>query len=258
MVAIQRRGLLSYLLSTLALLLGLGVFGYITMMSLPASKTAAERYLMVAVVLAILAITGAVLLYRRGQNINRTLQIAEHRLRQGGFSMREFFESRRLGSLGENLAEIYRGMEEISEKKSLRIGSLNALNQFLLDLVPEPLVAVNAKGEIFQASTAFLTKFEAKRGDVAGQDVTKLLTDFDLDAAVNHFYRDGTAIDLNNGEEKSRVYPVFDARRELAYFVVIFGKNEEVELPEQPEPVPPQPRSRRGGLFGGLFGRSKS
>ncbi len=256
MVAIQRRGLVSYLLFTVVLILGLGIFGYLTLRGLPESKAAAERYLMLAVVLIIPAVAGAVLLFRRGQNLNRTLRVAEQRMRQGGFSTREFFESRSLGSLGSELAEIYRGMEEISQKKSLRIGSLNALNQFLLDLLPDPLLVINAKGEIFQASKSFLDKHEAKRGELTGRDVTKLLPEFDLDSAINHFYRDGTAIDLGTGEQQSRVFPVFDARRELAYSVIVFGENRELELPKQPEPVTPS-ASRRRRFLPRLFGRDK-
>ncbi|MFP4302539.1 MAG: hypothetical protein ACLFPW_03915 [Spirochaetaceae bacterium] len=257
MVAIQRRGLAAYLLFTVALLLGLGVFGYLTLRALPESKAAAERYLMVAVVLIVPAVSGAIILFRRAQNLDRTLRIAAQRLRQGGFSTREFLENRNLGSLGAELAEIYRGMEEISQKKSLRIGSLNALNAFLLDLVPDPLLVINAKGEIFQVSRSFLEKQNAKRGDVTGRDVTKLLPEFDLDSAINHFYRDGSAIDLGTGEQKSRVFPVFDSRRELAYCVIVFGERREVEIPKQPE-LMVTAAARRRRFLPRLFGLDKS
>lgn len=237
MVALERRGVLIHLLVTILLIIGVGVFGYLSIRALPESKVAAERFLMVSVVIALLSVVSGYLLYRRGQNLNQTLRIAEQRLRQGGFSARHFFEERGLGTLGKELQSIYQGVEEISEKKSLRIGALNALNSFLLSRSEERLLVINVQGAIFQASDAFLASLEAKRGEVVGQDVTKLLPDLDLDKAINHFYRDRNPMELGSGDNKMRLYPVFDARRELAYCVIAFDEVEEMAMPKIPEPI---------------------
>lgn len=250
MIALERRGVVYYVLFSIALLLGLGVFGYLTIVGLPESKVAAERFLMVSVVLALLAVAGGYLLYRRGQDLNKSLRIAEQRLRQGGFSTAEFFEQRRLGSLGRELQAIYSSMEEISEKKSLRIGALNALNSFLLSRAAERLVVINVNGLIFQASNAFLDALEAKRGEVIGQDVTKLLPELDLEKCVSHFYREKSALELGTGEDAMRVYPVIDARRELAYAVILFGEEKETALPKIPEPIKTTMKNTSNGWFG--------
>ena len=250
MIALERRGLLFHLLFSIGLLLGLGVFGYLTIIGLPESKVAAERFLMVSVVLTLLALVGGYILYRRGHNLNQTLRIAEQRLRQGGFSTAEFFEQRRLGDLGRELQAIYTGMEEISEKKSLRIGALNALNNFLLSRAAERLAVINVNGVIFQASEPFLNSLEAKRGEVIGQDVTKLLPELDLEKAVNHFYRETSALDLGSGEAAIRIYPVFDARRELAYAVIVFGEEKEMALPKIPEPIKTNMKNASKGWLG--------
>jgi PAS domain-containing protein len=246
-VALERRGVIAHLLVSIGLLVGLGVFGYLTIIALPGGKAPAERFLMVAVILGLFSIVSAYMLYRRGHDLDQMLRIAEQRVRQGGFSAGEFFRQRRLGTLGKDLAAIYRGIEEVSEKKSLRIGALNALNSFLLARLEERMVVINVKGEIFQVSDAFVDSLETKRGEVIGQDLTKLLPEFDLDKAISHFYRENTALELGSEADSMRVYPVFDARREIAYCVIVFGEEKEVALPDLPEDASggSGPRQRR-------------
>jgi hypothetical protein len=72
---------------------------------------------------------------------------------------------------------------------------------------------------------------------VIGEDATRLLPELDLDAAINHFYRQRSPLELSSGENKTRIYPVFDARRELAYAVIAFDEKGKVKMPKVPEPV---------------------
>lgn len=249
MLALRRRALLVHTLLGLGLLLGLGVFGYLTIGALPESKAAAERFLMLSALLAILYGIGVGVLWRRANDLNRTLRRAELRLRQGGFSSKEYFATRRLGGLGEQLSRIYESVEEISEKKSLRIGALGALNQFMLQRSDERLLVINGAGRIFQVSTPFLEGLERRRPELIGEDVTRVLPEFDIDAVVAHFYREGTVFEMGEKKEQLRAYPVFDASRQLTYAVIVFGEAEKIELPKPPEPQSPGVGERKAGIL---------
>ncbi|MFW5812053.1 MAG: hypothetical protein ACOCWS_03630 [Alkalispirochaetaceae bacterium] len=249
MLALRRRALIMHTAITIALLAGLAVFGYLTIRGLPESKAAAERFLMTGVLLALLSLIGVVVIFRRANDLNRILYRAEQRLRQGGFSSKEYFISRQLGDLGRQLSGIYESLEEISEKKSLRIGALGVLNQFILQRSDERLLVINGAGQVFQVTQPFLDTLEQKRPDVIGVDVTRILPEFDLDSMIAHFYREGTVFEVGEKKERLRVYPVFDSAGQLAYAVVVFGEAREVALPIPTVPPTAPGRPEKRGIF---------
>ena len=238
MIAIQRRGLFGYLLFLSMLIVGLGVFGYLTLIALPTGKAGAERFLMVSVLAVVVALIATFLLYRRSRNLDERLRRARARVNQGGFSARSYFRDADLGGMGELLAEIFSRVEEISEKKSLRIGALNSLVRFLLDRSTTELFVTNGVGVVFQVSKPLLEREEIDKGELRGTPVGELLPQFDFDETVNYFYREGSERVIGAGAEKVTAYPVFDAQRNLAYSVIVLGEEASVELPEAPEAEP--------------------
>ena len=246
MIAIQRRGLFAHLALLLLLLIGLGLFGYLVMISLPDSKSAAERYLMVAVLCGVVALFGTGILYRRSRNLDFTLARARQRVRQGGFVATDYFRGAHLGGLGEMLAEIFTGVEEVSAKKSLRIGALNSLNALLLKQSPERLLVTNGEGIVFQGSSAFFEAAEASQGQIVGKNVSEILPELDFDRATNHFYREGEAFMVGSDEERVTAFPVLDAQRNLAYSVILVGAKAEVrELQDGGEEEDPAERDKK-------------
>lgn len=261
MVALERGRSLAFLLFTLLVVLGLGIFGYLTIRALPESKAAAERFLMIAALLAVLSSVVAVGVYRRSRNLDQTLRRALARTAQSGFSVRGYFASANLGEMGRLLSEIFSQLEELSEKKSLRIGALNTLNQTVLNLLSEAVIVTNAEGTIFQWSKPAARREaegaapEEESGmlPLGESPITSRLSGLDIEVMVNHFYRERSAYRYAGPEGEATVYPVFDARGNLTYSLFILGSEVDLNVPKpdsRPKKGHPEGEKRRTPLSG--------
>lgn len=262
MVALGRNRSIAFLLFVLVAIMGLAIFGYFTIRGLPGSKVAAERFLMVSALVSLLTAVIGLVLYRKSQDLDRTLRRALERVSQSSFSVRGYFASARLGELGNILAEIFFQVEELSEKKSLRIGALNALTQTLLNRLTDRVVITNGAGEIFQWSKSVPRSEGDESGTsaLAGKTIDTFLKGLDIDVMVNHFYREETPYRFVAESGKSTAYPVFDARRNLTYCICILGSDATLTIPEaqSSRTSGENTEAHSVGPLAGVFGRVKA
>ncbi len=233
MVLVSRRWLLAVLAVGVASVLCLGIVGYLLLAAssgraVEEAKLSAENLLYLCLVLgAVLAVLSAALLLRsRGvsKELDRIVALAHSSAQQVQQRLA------RLGPLGGRINALTAALNDVSERRLVRLSALNATVAALVTHGKAPLALLEVTGRVVAASPAFKEKL-ALEGEPTPV-IADLLPGLDFPAVVGRLERTRMPQPWNEGAESCGFHPVFDRRNELANVVCVLGRLEIASVPD--------------------------
>ncbi len=204
-------------------------------------KYYSEQIVFAAVVLVSVLILFVILIFLRNRNFNRDLA----RLIKLDTINPASTENnlRRLGSLGKKLSLLYRQINDISDKRGLKIGALTSLTEFLCMNTQLQIILTDITGRILQVSRGYLDEKQAVRSELVLKNIRTVMPEVNFPGIVSELEKRHLPVEAESGDEKIRWVPIHNRNNEISYIAAIPSKVE-LKLP-QFNPQAKKPANRR-------------
>ena len=184
-------------------------------------KFRSETFLYIAVLLTVLFIAVCAAVIRRSMSITREIDKMIELTRHGNSSVEESL--RKLGELGGRVRTLYSQLNELNEKKSLKISAMHQIQTILLNNVNMALLVTDITGRITDVSKKFLEGEGKGRQTMIGKQIQDLLPKLDFQELAR-------TLELNKQAEEKKLdetclfHPVFNRDGELSDIICNIGK----------------------------------
>ena len=132
---------------------------------------------------------------------------------------------RKLGKIGNQLADVISELNSLGEKRALRISALDRLCRFFINSNETMCAVVNVKGEIQYSSSKLAEKFSREPEELKGRFIDDLTGCGDLGAEIQGVV--ALRKEMPSSDGKAIIYPVMNSANEVSYLVYIFEKIKE-------------------------------
>ena len=129
---------------------------------------------------------------------------------------------KKLGDTGKKLSEIYHSLDSLSEKKSLKIASLNHLINMIFTFIEKKVMVLSVTGEIIYISES-LNKKDVNTGSLRKGQITDFFPDFSISAEIDYLVSNRTMKEIES--INGYLYPVFNLQNELDYLVLFLDQH---------------------------------
>lgn len=222
MIQVRRRLLVALLLSCLGAVLYLAIRGYLEMHR--ASRvTQAETILFLGIVFCVLILLLFAAVQLKSSSVLRELDKLISLAQQGSFPLEAGL--RRLGPLGGKIRALQGGIQELSERRSLRISSLSGVLDFLLNNTELPLLVLDLTGTIESASRGFLERNKKQAAELLGRHIAEVDPQVSFHELLAGMERDRAPAG-QPGKDGLVYYPVYNKRAQLANLIAVQGQEE--------------------------------
>jgi hypothetical protein len=222
MILVRRRLLFGLLASCLGGVLYLAVRGYLEA-GRTSGTTQAETTLFLGIVFCILILLVFAALLAKSFNVSRELDKLISQAQSGSISIEESL--RRLGPLGGKIRLLQSRIQELSERRSLRISSLSAILELLLNNTELSLLVLDLAGGIEAASRGFLEQNKKQVAEVVGRHIAEVDPETKFPELVARMERDHSPVG-QPGKDRLTYYPVYNRQSELANLIAVQGPQE--------------------------------
>ncbi len=224
MLLINRTLLIVLAILVITASLGAGWFGYQQILgsvdlSSEAIRFQAESFLFYFIVTAVVLITGFGFLLFRVHHVDRQLDKLIEMSRYSDIYPSKHFAG--LGPLGEKLKLIYRQINSLNIRKTMKISALSNLNEFLLNNISLPLVVTDVVGTILYSNSAFADKLKTTRGDLKSRKIDKVFTDLNIPVLMLELSRQHIPLETNSNNTSITCYPVHNVSAEMNYAIFV-------------------------------------
>ena len=181
-------------------------------------KFIAERFLFFCILAALFFLIFGITMITRSINFSRALEKLVRLSRMGNYSPDS--ELRKLGTTGSQLADILYEMNRLSEKKSIKIGTLHVLAEYLTENISTRTLILSAAGTIQYASKSLLTDIGLEKKELAGRQIDDVFPDYGIHKATEELFQEKTKIQL--AQLRGTLSPVLNHKRDAVFAVCEF------------------------------------
>ena len=214
------------------------------------AKLTAENLLFLSIVGAAVVSLGVVFLLLRSRGMDRTLERVVELARLGSSAVEDTLL--RLGKTGRQFREILRLLNDLSERRALKISAMSALVDLLLNNTQLPLVVADPTGKVTHASRGFLDAKETTRSGAVGRQLPDIVDELSFPALSARLVRERGMVE-DEGNPDIRYLGVFNRAGDLAAVVCVFGSRQLYVSPVSQ----PAPQKRRRTAFGRFIDRRR-
>lgn len=227
MILINRSLLIVLVLVVLAAVLGAGLFGYQKILgseglSGEALGFQAERFLFYFIFTAIVLIIGFSTLLLRVRNVDRQLDRLIEMSRYSDIYPSRHFVG--LGPLGERLRLLFRNINNLNIRKTMKISSLANLNEFMMNNINLPMLVTDVTGSILYSSTIFSDKYNSAKGDLKSSKIDSVFPELNIPVLMLELSRQHVPVEKESNNTRITCYPVHNAAAEMTYVVFVSEK----------------------------------
>lgn len=227
MILINRRLLIILAVLVITASLGAGLFGYQKILdsaglSGEAIRFQAESFLFYFFVTAAVLITGFTALLLRVRHVDRQLDRLIEMSRYSDIYPAKHFVG--LGPLGERLKLLYRNINNLNIKKTMKISALANLNEFMMNNINLPMLVTDVTGSILYSSTAFTDKSNSTKGDLKTSKIDSVFPELNIPALMLELSRQHIPIERESNRTRITCYPVHNVSAEMNYVVFVPDK----------------------------------
>jgi PAS domain-containing protein len=185
--------------------------------------------------------------------VERELDKIVQMTRHSGFSPGE--NLRRLGGIGDRIAELYAHLDDLNGRRAAKISSLAATLDYLLANTDHSLVIADASGRITHVSRRFAERRGERADPAVGQRMADVFPDLEYRSQLLRLERSRAPLESGQGARHLWLFPVFNNNGELA--AVIADQSGEITISESARVDGPSAQSRRrsGILQRALFSK---
>lgn len=221
-----RRSLVIFLLVFTTALLSLGGFAswYILMQSGGMEplrlKYLSEQVLFIAIICVLVNVMLFLFLLFTSFYFSKELEKQVKLSRTGNYSPDSAL--RRLGKIGTYIAEILSELNILSEKKSIKIGSLHALCTTLLNKNDEKMIILSSRGIIQYCGDTFLKEVKLEKSQCEGKSIDSILVFPEIIEEVAKLF--DSSEEITNKEKGYFLTPVLNHKRLPVFALCVFEK----------------------------------
>ncbi|MFW5689814.1 MAG: hypothetical protein ACOC1U_09590, partial [Spirochaetota bacterium] len=218
-----------------------------------------ERVLFLGIVGALVIASASTTIVVRSFRLSTQLRKIVEMNRLTGYSPE--LALNRIGEVGQAIVTLYGQLNEMSEKKSLKISALTALNEYLLAASDELIAVTDASGTIVQASRPLFQRLGERPQGVIGAHLDSLVPGAQTGSAVIEMNRTRTQVVRERRGDSIVFTPVINRAGDVAYAVVTLTRHVTDEMRERTATAHRTTRSvrapgtRRTPLLSRLFAR---
>lgn len=256
MILVPRRYMVLLLALSAGLLLAGGIYGYLAaqtdrLAAPDGGRFFGETLLFVSIVSTLSVSAVFLLVFRRSVRVFRELDKLVELTRLGHRSPEESL--RRMGPLGERLEELYRGVNDLSHRKSIRISSLSGLVKFFLANVRLPVLILDVTGRVTAESRVYLERTGTRSEGPESVTAERLVPGLSFPEVLRELQRSHAPAERDYGAVHLTFVPIFNRAGEISDVICVFG-TEELHLEQAGNGEPFRPANRMRGFFRNLFG----
>ena len=234
---IRRRTLLILILATVTFALAMSVLGYLLIggagdLDSAETKVLAERLLFTGIVGSSLVLVGLGIAVYRTVALNALLGRLSDMHRLSGDQL--YLALRRFGSVGDQLSSLYRNINALSDRKSRRIASMNALLVAILSQSDRRIVIVNAAGQVYRATAGALEYLDISASEATEQPIDSIIEGEVFAKTAAAFSRNKGYSTLQGPDENVAVVRVMGDSSLVAYYLYLLGRDAKEELKRNP------------------------
>jgi hypothetical protein len=225
MVLAGRKALIVLFVWGAASILFLGSWGYSLFVraDLAASpRFLGERLLYAGIVCACVFLVLFFRLFLRSRGVIRELDRLVELSKHGGLPSSAGL--RKLGKVGEKIARLYTQINELNDKRGLRIGAMSALIDLLMGSIEIPLLVTDVMGTILHASREYLDRRKVARVDVVGASMEDLFAEVVMAEIVFEIGKSHTTVEKTVSKGSLFCSPVYDRNHDLSFLLFVFEK----------------------------------
>ncbi len=222
MIVSKKISIYFYVIAVSLLFLGFGIYSYLTVLSLDqipgdGIKKSAEDIFFWGITLFILILFSGAGIIHKSFRFEKSLDKLLLMSRTHGISTAEGLK--KLGRLGNKLSEIYIELNSISERKSIKIASLNRLINIIFTFIEKKVIVLSVTGEMLFISEA-IEKKDKNSPSVKNRLITEVFPDFNISAEIDSLVSSRSMKKIES--MNAYIYPVFNFVNELDYMVLFF------------------------------------
>lgn len=227
MILINKRLLVILAIVVIAASLGAGLFGYQKILGSEgltgeSIKFQAESFLFYFFVTAIILIIGFTALLLRVRNVDKQLdRLIEMSRYSDIYPARHFIG---LGPLGERLRLLYRNINNLNIRKTMKISALANLNEFMMNNINLPMLVTDVTGSILYSSTAFSDKYNSTKGDLKTSKIDSVFSEINIPVLMLELSRHHIPVEKESNRIRITCYPVHNVSAEMNYVVFVPDK----------------------------------
>lgn len=230
---LRRRTITVLVLIAVVLALGMSVLAYLSLQSAGElspleRKVLSERILLAGIIGALIVLASVLLAAYDAINLNSVFKRLSGMHRMSGDQLQMMLRS--LGSVGDQISDLYDNLNDLSARKSTLIAALNSLLSAVLARTDKNMLIVNAAGRIYRATPAALEYLELSSADVTDKPIDDVIDTEEFAETAAAAARSAGAHVIEGGRDAVVVIPVMNNRGLAAYYLYIFGRDATQEL----------------------------
>ena len=264
---LRRRTITVLVLIAVVLALGMSVLAYLSLqtageLSPLERKVLSERILLLGIVGALIVLASLALAAYDAVNLNSVFKRLSGMHHMSGDQLQMMLRS--LGSVGDQISDLYDNLNDLSARKSTLIAALNSLLSAVLARTDKNMLIVNAAGKIYRATPAAMEYLELSSANVTDKPIDDVIDTEQFAETAAAATRSVGAHAIEGGRDAVVVIPVMNNQGLAAYYLYLFGRDatDELKQKQQQRTVPrngaaeheheagessPAPEQRHGG-----------
>ncbi len=230
MILIRKGTALIFLLLFTASIAAIGIYGYRALDGGDSIefKALAERLLYMSVIGVSLVVVAFLTMAGRTLFLYRELDKMIELNKRGDFSPE--LSMKKLGPMGERITLLYFSLNSLNEKKTLKIGALSSLVEFLAEYAEIPLFVTDVQGRIVYVGREFVVQTEKTRSELLNRDVGEFFPDTPFRDLVLELDKQKSPIEVKERANPLTLVGIRNRMNELSYVVWIHRRG--VQLPD--------------------------
>ncbi len=227
MILINRRLLIILAIVVISASLGAGFFGYQNILGSEgltgdALRSQAESFLFYFVITSIVLIAGFTALLFRVRNVDRQLDRLIEMSRYSDIYPAKHFLG--LGPLGMRLKLLYRNINNLNIRKTMKISALANLNEFMMNNINLPMLVTDVTGTILYSSIGFTDKYNSTKGDLKSSKIDSVFLEITIPTLMLELSRQHVPVEIDSNSTRITCYPVHNVSAEVNYVVFVPDK----------------------------------
>lgn len=227
MFLISKKGFLSLLIIALAGFSLLGIWGYWNLLStIGAEKESAvftaQRFLYIYILIIVLFLLLAFRLLYRSKSVIRELDKLIHFTRETTLS--SGYGLKKLGVVGDRINKLYKELNLLNEKKSLKISALSDLVDLLTAQMEIPLLITDVAGRIIHVSRSYLEKNKLTRSEILGFLMEERVPEIVIPEIIFNLEKKHSFVEQEIQKGSILCYPIYDRQNNLSFILFSFEK----------------------------------
>jgi len=234
MIFVPSRLIVTYIILSILMVLGLGIFAFLVFFpespqSTLQQKITAEWFLFAALVATVLL--AALLLRIISVRIGVKKELARIQSMGNYISLSSQLKSPKLHELSRPLAELFQQVSRINARQSLKMNSQHSLLSFLVANFDASLTITDMFGRILYASYLFEKQHQIPREKLIGRNIEQLIPNLYMQTII-HTISEPVRVEKEKKEDSTfTVYPFFNHEQELAYLLFDFRSESSYSYP---------------------------